>query len=41
MEISQIFTDRENNAERFKDLSNNKMDNVRPQEFSCQCKNQH
>lgn len=40
MEISQIFTDRENNTEKFEDLFNNKMGNSRPQ-FSCQCKSQH
>lgn len=40
MKISQIFTDRYNNTEKFKALSNNTMDNVRPQEFSCQSKSQ-
>jgi len=36
MEICQVFIDRENITENTKDQSNNKMVNVRPQEFSCQ-----
>lgn len=40
MKISQIFTDRYNNSEKFKALSNYTTDNVRPQEFTCQSKSQ-